>query len=150
MSGVERTLVSRRLQRNLLNHRLRDLLSHWRAVTGLVTAFLGAAVLAGCGSSTGADASGGGTITVFAASSLQGTFTALGKRFEHQHPGSKVVFSFGPSSGLAQQIQAGAPADVFASASPTNMQQVVRAGDVRRPTTFTSNRMEIAVPPDNP
>ncbi|MGH3413749.1 MAG: molybdate ABC transporter substrate-binding protein [Marmoricola sp.] len=119
-----------------------------RAAAVVVAGLLAVGALAGCGS--GAGSSGDATITVFAASSLQEAFTTLGHRFERRHPGTKVVFSFGPSSGLAQQIQAGAPADVFASASPVDMRQVVTSGDVGRPATFTSNRMEVAVPPANP
>jgi ABC-type molybdate transport system substrate-binding protein len=55
---------------------------------------------------------------VFAAASLQGAFTTIGKQFEAAHPGTTVKFSFGPSSGLADQIKSGSPVDVFASASP--------------------------------
>jgi molybdate transport system substrate-binding protein len=91
-----------------------------------------------------------GTITVFAAASLQDAFTDLGKSFERRHPGSTVVFNFGPSSGLAQQIGQGAPADVFASASTKTMDQVVAGGDASGPRDFATNTMEIAVPPDNP
>ncbi len=86
-----------------------------------------------------------GTITVFAASSLTGSFTTLGKQFETVHPGTTVKFSFSASSTLAQQILAGAPADVFAAASPKNMTQV--AADVDAPTDFVSNTAEIAVAP---
>ena len=91
-----------------------------------------------------------GTITVFAAASLQDAFTSLGEKFEAEHPGSKVVFNFGPSSGLATQIGQGAPADVFASASTKTMDQVVTGGDAADPKAFAANTMEIAVPPDNP
>ncbi|ONM48745.1 molybdate ABC transporter substrate-binding protein [Nocardia donostiensis] len=92
-----------------------------------------------------------GRITVFAAASLTETFTELGARFEAEHPGVEVVFSFGGSSTLAQQIRQGAPADVFASAAPKNMQQVVDSGDVTAtPVTFARNRLEIAVPAGNP
>jgi len=116
------------------------------------------ALLAGCGAGTAAaggsasSSAGGvrGDITVFAAASLTESFTALGQQFEAQHPGTKVTFSFGPSSGLAEQITQGAPADVFASASATTMQQVTAAGDAASPTTFAENVMEIAVPPANP
>jgi molybdate transport system substrate-binding protein len=87
---------------------------------------------------------------VFAAASLTGSFTQLGKQFEAAHPGDKVTFSFGPSSGLATQIISGAPADVFASAAPANMQQVVSAGDASSPQNFAKNIMEVAVPPANP
>jgi molybdate transport system substrate-binding protein len=87
---------------------------------------------------------------VFAASSLTGSFTKLGQQFEAAHPGDTVKFSFGPSSGLATEITSGAPADVFASASPKNMDVVVAAGDASNPQDFAKNTAEIAVPPSNP
>jgi molybdate transport system substrate-binding protein len=88
-----------------------------------------------------------GTVTVFAAASLTESFTQLGKDFEAAHPGVKVTFSFAGSSALAQQINQGAPADVFASAAPKNMDQVT---DKNTPTTFVQNTLEIAVPKGNP
>jgi molybdate transport system substrate-binding protein len=91
-----------------------------------------------------------GSITVFAAASLKEAFTTIGRQFEAAHPGVKVTFSFAASSALAAQIINGAPADVFASASPKNMQQVVAAGDASHPVDFVKNVMEIAVPPANP
>ncbi len=91
-----------------------------------------------------------GSITVFAASSLKEAFTTIGQQFEAANPGTKVTFSFGASSTLATQITSGAPADVFASASPKNMAQVVSAGDATGSTNFVKNVMEIAVPPANP
>jgi molybdate transport system substrate-binding protein len=139
-------------------------------ITSLITAGLAASAVAGCGStgsptssatspaagatSTAAGAASGsaaaGSITVFAAASLQGSFTKIGKQFEAAHPGSTVTFSFGPSSGLATQIINGAPASVFASAAPANMTQVVKAGDAASPADFARNKMEVAVPPGNP
>lgn len=91
-----------------------------------------------------------GTVTVFAAASLQESFTQIGTQFEEANPGVKVEFSFGPSSGLAQQINSGAPADVFASASAKNMEQVVETQAAENPTTFAKNVLQIAVPPANP
>jgi molybdate transport system substrate-binding protein len=88
-----------------------------------------------------------GTITVFAAASLTGTFTQLGKDFEAAHPGVKVNFNFAGSSALAKQINEGAPVDVFASAAPKNMDDVKDKGT---PTNFVSNTLEIAVPKGNP
>src|SRR5580700_10052196 len=95
---------------------------------------------------TSAAAAATGTITVFAAASLMGTFTQLGNQFEAAHPGDTVKFSFGASSALATQITDGAPADVFASASTKNMDQVVTAGNASNPQNFAKNIMEIAVP----
>ncbi len=75
---------------------------------------------------TKSDSAVTGDINVFAASSLTETFTMLGKEYEASHPGVKVNFTFGSSSTLAQQIVAGAPVDVFASASKKSMDS---AGD---------------------
>jgi molybdate transport system substrate-binding protein len=91
-----------------------------------------------------------GTITVLAAASLTGTFTLIGKQFEAAHPGDTVKFSFGASSTLATQITDGAPADVFASAAPANMDSVVKANDASNPVDFAKNTAEVAVPPSNP
>jgi molybdate transport system substrate-binding protein len=91
-----------------------------------------------------------GTVTVLAAASLTGTFTTLAKQFEAAHPGVTVKLSFAASSALALQINQGAPADVFASASTKNMTQVVTAGGASAGTNFVKNVMEIAVPPNNP
>lgn len=100
------------------------------------------------------DVAGGevtGDITVFAAASLTDTFTELGEEFEVAHPGTSVTFNFGASSALAQQILSGAPADVFASASPATM-ALVTDEDLAdgEPTVFVSNRLQIAVPAGNP
>src|SRR5258705_3428923 len=124
----------------------------------VMTAGLAVLAVAGCSSSgsgsssssASSSASPTGSITVFAAASLMGTFTQLGKQFDAAHPGDTVKFSFGPSSGLSTQITSGAPADVFASAAPANMQTVVSAGDASNPQNFAKNTMEVATPPNNP
>ncbi|MEU1195853.1 molybdate ABC transporter substrate-binding protein [Streptomyces sp. NPDC005813] len=92
-----------------------------------------------------------GTVTVFAAASLKESFTALGKEFEKDHPGTKVTFSFGGSDTLAASITGGAPADVFAAASPKTMAIVTDEHDaVGTPSTFVRNQLEIATLPGNP
>ncbi len=114
-----------------------------------VISVLALSSLAACGS----DDSGGNkdvTLHVFAAASLTESFTKLGQQFEKDHPGTKVELNFGPSSGLVEQIGSGAPADVFASASPSNMDALASSGDAGDPEDFATNSMEIAVPPDNP
>lgn len=57
-------------------------------------------------------------VTVFAASSLNESFTQIGKQFEKAHAGVKIIFSFQASSTLLSQIKSGAPADIFVSAEP--------------------------------
>jgi molybdate transport system substrate-binding protein len=92
-----------------------------------------------------------GSITVFAASSLKDAFTTLGKDFQTLHPGTTVTFSFSGSATLAQQINAGAPADVFAAASQATMTTVTSAGNLTgTPQIFAKNQLEIAVAPGNP
>ncbi|MFD8816728.1 molybdate ABC transporter substrate-binding protein, partial [Streptomyces sp. NPDC059627] len=92
-----------------------------------------------------------GSITVFAAASLQESFTTLKADFEKAHPGTKVNFSFGGSDTLAAQITSGAPADVFAAASPKTMAIVTDKSDaVGTPATFVRNQLEIATLPGNP
>jgi molybdate transport system substrate-binding protein len=121
-------------------------------------------VLTGCGGSsgTGAGASGGsasstsstkltGTLTVFAASSLTGVFGKLGDQLKAANPGLGIRFNFAGSSALATQITQGAPADVFAAASPTTMATVTNAKlAAGTPAVFTENVLEIAVPKGNP
>ena len=108
---------------------------------------------AAAGSSTAAASAPevSGAVTVFAAASLTGTFTELGKKFEAAHPGVEVTFNFGGSSALAQSINSGAPADVFAAASPATMKTVGDAGGVDGAAqNFVSNTLTIAVPKGNP
>ncbi|MET9630834.1 molybdate ABC transporter substrate-binding protein [Lentzea sp. NPDC006480] len=110
-----------------------------------------ALVLAGCGSPAPAQTGVSGNVTVFAAASLTESFQKLGKEFEAANPGAKVTFNFAGSSALAQQINQGAPADVFASAAPANMKQVTETKAVTAtPTTFAKNTLQIAVPKGNP
>ena len=80
----------------------------WRILRYLAAAVVLTAA-AGCGSGDTGEQSGEvtGTITVFAAASLTETFTTLGEQFEQAHPDTDVVFSFGGSSTLAEQLRQG-------------------------------------------
>ncbi|MER7054192.1 molybdate ABC transporter substrate-binding protein [Streptomyces sp. NPDC000351] len=120
--------------------------------------------LSACSSSSGSDAGSdsagssssssgkvSGQVTVFAAASLKESFTALGETFEKQHPGTEVTFNFAGSDTLAASITSGAPADVFASASPKTMATVIDAGATAgEPSTFVRNQLEIATLAGNP
>ncbi|MEU0597052.1 molybdate ABC transporter substrate-binding protein [Streptomyces sp. NPDC006393] len=105
----------------------------------------------GSGSATSSSGKVTGTVTVFAAASLKESFTALGKEFERQHPGTEVTFNFGGSDTLAASITGGAPADVFAAASAKTMKIVTDGKDTAgAPATFVRNQLEIATLPGNP
>ena len=118
----------------------------------LTAALAAVALLAACngGGAGTPDTGTGGTITVDAAASLTDAMSELAAAFEDAHPGVNVEVNVGPSSGLREQILAGAPADVYASADQANMAQVVAAGAARAPVVFTHNSLEIAVPAGNP
>ncbi|MGN6607991.1 MAG: molybdate ABC transporter substrate-binding protein [Jatrophihabitans sp.] len=108
-------------------------------------------VLAGCSSSGGATTSSGelsGSISVYAAASLTEAFKTIEQQFTAAHPGTSVTLTFGASSDLSTQISQGAKVDVFASASEKNMKAL--ASQATSPTDFVKNRLEIAVPPNNP
>jgi molybdate transport system substrate-binding protein len=74
----------------------------------------------------------------------------MSKAFEARHRAVKVTFNFAGSSALAQQINQGAPADVFVSADETNMKKVTDAGNAANPKTVARNRLAILVEKGNP
>ncbi len=90
-------------------------------------------------------------VFVFAAASLTDAFKALGTAFEAANPDTTVRFSFAGSHQLATQILQGAPADVFASADPRQMQAVPAARAVGgEPRLFAANGLAIVVERGNP
>ena len=82
-------------------------------------------------------------ITVSAAASLQNAFAEIGKS-----AGSKVSFNFGASGQLLQQIEKGAPADVFATADLDTMDKAAAQGLILADTrvNFASNTLVLVVP----
>lgn len=69
-------------------------------------------------------------LTVFAAASLSLPFEEIGDQFTADHPGLNITFNFAGSQQLAQQLNQGAPCDLFASASLSYMAQAVAYGRV--------------------
>ena len=102
----------------------------WAILAGLLAAALAVPAAAGTA-----------RITVYAASSLTEVFPQIDAR---------ARYSFAGSDELALQIRQGAPADVFASASPKYTQDLYRRGLMERPRTFARNRLVLIVPRANP
>ena len=92
------------------------------------------------------------SLTVFAAASLTDAFTAIGGAFQADNPKMTVSFNFAGSNQLAQQINQGAPVDVFASANAAQMTAAVEGGRIAAaaPQTFARNRLVLIVPAGNP
>ena len=101
-------------------------------------ALLALALLVPAGGSAGRGAT---RITVFAAASLTQTFPVIDKN---------PRYSFAGSDQLALQIQQGAPADVYAAASPKHTQLLYHNGLLRRPVAFATNKLIVLVPRSNP
>ena len=80
-------------------------------------------------------------LNVYAATSLTNVFPAVNRG---------PTYSFGGSNTLLAQIERGAPADVFASASPNEAQALFREGRCARPVTFAINRLVLLIPNSNP
>jgi molybdate transport system substrate-binding protein len=93
-------------------------------------------ILAFAAMATGCSPPGASPLTVSVAASLQDAIERLGPAFEQSHPPAKVTFNFGGSGTLAQQIEHGAPADVFLAAASKQMDQLSAKGliwnDTRR------------------
>src|SRR6267143_777143 len=97
-----------------------------------------------------ARAAGQRELVVFAAASLREAFTELGRRFERDHPQTRVAFAFAGSQELRTQLEHGAPADACASADWKHMQALVAARLALAPRTFARNEPFLVVPRDNP
>lgn len=90
-------------------------------------------------------------LNISAAASLKSLLQTTAPSFG-QASGAKAVFNFGASGTLAKQIEAGAPCDIFLSASPKQVDALIAAGLVSTDTTvtFASNDLVIIVPKGNP
>jgi molybdate transport system substrate-binding protein len=78
---------------------------------------------------------------VFAAASLTEVFPKI-TTLPH--------YNFAGSNALLQQIRRGAPADVFAAASPKETTAAFNEGLCERPVTFAYNKLVVIVPKSNP
>lgn len=91
-----------------------------------------------------------GALTVSAAASLTEAFTEIGAAYESRNPGTEVRFNFAGSSTLAEQINSGAPVDVFAAASSAAMRRTYDADSTLEAIPFATNSLAIATPAGNP
>lgn len=109
-----------------------------RAVPG----FTLLAILCGCAAPSRTETT---ELTVSVAASLQNTMRDLAPAFEQSHPHIRVSFNFGGSGTLAQQIEQGAPADVFLAAAAKPMDDLAARGLLLTGTRHDLLRNEIAL-----
>ncbi|GKU76450.1 molybdate ABC transporter substrate-binding protein [Paenibacillus sp. L3-i20] len=119
----------------------------------LVTATVVAFTLSACGSSKGSDVSSGEKVelTISAAASLTDALNELELTFEKEHKTIDLVFNYGASGALQQQIEQGAPADLFLSAAVKNMKTLVEKGLVEesKQSNLLSNELVVVAPKDS-
>ena len=86
-------------------------------------------------------------LTVFAAASLTDAMTEAGNAYREKS-GVLLRFSFASSSTLARQIEAGAPADIFASANEQWMDYLEERGLIAAKTRTSpiANRLALVAP----
>jgi molybdate transport system substrate-binding protein len=123
-------------------------------ITAVVLAL---AAVAGCGSSS-SSASGSSSTATSGTSSASSTAASsqptvlaaasLTKVFPQIEPGAR--YTFGGSGALETDIERGAPADVFAAASPKQPAQLYAKGLVDKPVEFATNTLVLIVPKSNP
>ncbi len=121
------------------------------AAVGLVT------MVGGCGSSSSTTSSASKSTPAGAASSTPAAPTqpptvlaaaSLTKVFPQIDPHAK--YTFGGSGALQTDIEQGAPADVFAAASPKQPAQLYAQGLVAKPLQFATNTLVLIVSKANP
>lgn len=115
----------------------------------ITTLIMTLALLSACASNTPRPATD--KLTVFAAASLTEAFGEIATVFETAHPGVGVALNFAGSNTLRAQIEAGAQADVFASANAREMDTLVANGFVAESAAqiFLANRLVIITPTEN-
>jgi molybdate transport system substrate-binding protein len=84
-------------------------------------------------------------VRVLAAASLTDAMRDIAREYQRGSR-DRIVFSFGASSMLARQIEAGAPADLFFSADEAKTDALSRRGLVAARTSVLSNTLVIVVP----
>jgi molybdate transport system substrate-binding protein len=102
-----------------------------------------AAFAGGCGGAAGP----GQTVTVAVAASVRDVVAAVGDELHRADPSIDIILNAGSSGLLAQQIELGAPVDVFVSAGRSEVDRLVDKGLVAgAPVVLARNRLVLVVP----
>lgn len=90
------------------------------------------------------------TLLVSAAASLKETLEEIKTNYQQSKPGVTINYNFGASGALLQQIQQGAPADIFISAAKKQVDTLDQAGQLVKGTrsNLARNRLVLIVPRD--
>lgn len=88
-------------------------------------------------------------LIVSAAASLESGLELVKPLYEAEHPDIKLIYNFGSSGTLQQQIEQGAPVDLFLSAGQKQMDVLISKDLIRSSRTIMTNELVLIVPSDN-
>lgn len=122
-----------------------------KRVTRVLSAVLGVCLLAGLAACGGNKSQKKTEFSVSAAASLTDCMNELGDVFMKANPGVKCLFNYGSSGKLQQQIEQGAPADVFISAGQKQMNALEEKDliDKASRVDLLKNELVLIVPKDS-
>lgn len=111
-------------------------------------------LLAGCGTSQAPAPAAQQTaveLNISAAVSLKDALAEIQKNYQAQHPNIKLLFNLGASGSLQKQIEQGAPADVFISAAPKQMDELQNKKLINPATrkNLVENQLVVIVPKES-
>ncbi|MFI3254030.1 MAG: molybdate ABC transporter substrate-binding protein [Eubacteriales bacterium] len=84
-------------------------------------------------------------LTIFAASSLTESLSFILEKFQEEHEGIEFLVNFDSSGTLATQIEYGATADIFLSASNAEIIRLTEAGFLEETNSFSLLENEIVL-----
>ncbi|MBP2662441.1 MAG: modA [Firmicutes bacterium] len=87
-------------------------------------------------------------INVSAAVSLKDALAEIQKDYQAKNPNIKLVYNLGASGALQKQIEQGAPADIFISAAPKQMNELEAKNLINKGTrkNLVENKLVVVVP----
>lgn len=116
-----------------------------RWVSLLMVIGLFAVILSACGQkgtqSSGQKSTSEQSLTISAAASLTDVTKALEKAFHEKYPHIDVSFNYGGSGALREQIDKGAPVDVFMSANTKDVDMLKEKGKVQHTYDYAHNKL---------
>lgn len=119
-------------------------------IAGLILA----ALIAGCGGTKEAPpaATRPVELNISAAVSLKDALGEIQANYRQQHPNVKLLFNLGASGALQQQIEQGAPVDIFISAAPKQMDGLAAKNLIDKASrrNLVENKLVLIVPKDSP
>lgn len=119
----------------------------------LVSSILFVALLVtGCGGATGTQQAASQTeaieLNISAAVSMKDALAEIQANYQAKHPNVKILYNLGASGSLQQQIEQGAPADIFISAAPKQMNELEAENLINKATrrNLVENKLVLIVP----